>query len=196
MSDGTTTNWRLDRRAVLGGAVGAAGAGLATHIGVSARAAAQDSTPTAFLPLLEEWAAAWSSGDPDRVAALFTDDAIFEEAIEGGMVTHGTEDLRAYLADFVFAAFPDLRVELTSGFVSDGWAAAEWRQTATHTGDLPDVPATGRSVSWRAASILELEGDKIRRESEYFDLYSILLQLGLIPGPETEAPPTAATPEA
>ena len=47
MDNDVTGNRRLDRRAVLGGAAGAAVAGLATHMGVANPAAAQDATPAA-----------------------------------------------------------------------------------------------------------------------------------------------------
>ena len=173
--------------------------GLATALAARGRgpAAAQEATPGAFPPILEAWAAAWSSGDPGQLVALYTPDALYEEVAEGGIVARGPDEIRAALAGGPFAAFPDdLRIELLAGFVTDGWAAAEWRQTSTHTGDLPDFPATGRTVDFRGATIFELEGGKIRRDSEYFDFYTVLSQLGVIPGAEAEGTPTAATPEA
>ena len=197
MSDGTTTNRRRDRRSMLGGAAGVAATGLVTRLGAPTKAAAQEATPGPMPPLLEAWAAAWSSGDVDQLVALYTPDALYEEVVDDGIVARGPKAIREVLAGGPFAAFPDdLRIELLSGFAAGGWAAAEWRQTSTHTGDLPDFPATGRIVDFRGATIFELEGDKIRRDSEYFDWYTVMVQLGIVSEPGTEATPTAATPEA
>ena len=41
-------------------------------------------------------------------------------------------------------------------------------------------------------AVFELEGDKIVREADYFDLYSFMSQLGTLPG--AEATPMAGTP--
>jgi steroid delta-isomerase-like uncharacterized protein len=202
MTDETTTihittsgDRRFGRRAVLGGGTAVAAAGLATRLVAPTMTIAQEATPTAIPSLLEAWAAAWSSGDVDQLVALYTPDAVYEEVIEGGVVAHGPDEIRAFLAGGPFGAHPDdLRIELLSGFEAGGWAAAEWRQTATHTGDLPGFPATGRKVDFRGTTIFELAGDKIRRDSEYFDWYTVQLQLGIIPAAE-ESPP-AATPEA
>jgi len=39
--------------------------------------------------MLDQWGPAWSSGDPGKIAALFTDDAQFED-VPFGAVTKGT----------------------------------------------------------------------------------------------------------
>jgi predicted ester cyclase len=51
----------------------------------------------------------------------------------------------------------------------------------THRGDLPGMPATGKQVDVRGASILEFAGDRIRRCSDYWDMATFLKQLGLMP---------------
>jgi hypothetical protein len=48
----------------------------------------------------------WSSSDPEQLIAIYAEDALFEEVVLGGAVTHGRDELRAY-AGAVYAAFPD-----------------------------------------------------------------------------------------
>lgn len=74
---------------------------------------------------------------------------------------------------------------MTSGFVAGTWAGGEWIMRGTHTGDLPGLPATGKGVSVRGSSIIELQDGKIRRCSDYWDMATLLRQIGLMPTAES-----------
>ena len=50
-----------------------------------------------------------------------------------------------------------------------------------HKGDMPGLPATGKSFTLRGASIFDLAGDKIRSTRDYWDFAIALRQLGLMP---------------
>ena len=129
--------------------------------------------------VLEEWAAGWSAHDVDKVAALFTDDCVYED-VPLGAINHGKEELKAFGRPF-FQAFPDFTIELTACFAADAWAAMEWLMSGTHEGDLPGMPATGKSFSVRGSTILELRDGRIRRNSDYWDMATFLKQVGLTP---------------
>jgi steroid delta-isomerase-like uncharacterized protein len=129
--------------------------------------------------MLDDWAMAWSSHDPERVLMLFTDDCIFED-VTFGVVTRGKEELRSF-ANGAFAAVPDLQFELTGRFATGQWAAIEWNMSGTHEGDFPGMLATGKRLSVRGSTILELEAGKIRRESDYWDAATFMKQVGLLP---------------
>ena len=130
--------------------------------------------------ILDDWATAWSSHKPDKVLALFTDDCVLED-VPFGVVTHGKDQLRAF-AEGAFAAVPDFRFELTTRFVAGSRAGMEWVMSGTHKGDLPGLPATGKSFSGiRGATIIELQGGKIRRNSDYWDSATFMRQVGLLP---------------
>ena len=58
--------------------------------------------------ILDDWATAWSSHDPERVIALFTDDCVYED-VTFGAVNRGKAELRAF-ANGTFAAVPDFKV--------------------------------------------------------------------------------------
>jgi steroid delta-isomerase-like uncharacterized protein len=129
--------------------------------------------------MLDDWATAWSSHDPERVLALFTDDCVFED-VTFGVVIRGKEELRSF-ANGAFAAVPDIKFELTSRLAAGQGAAIEWVMSGTHKGDFPGMPATGKRISVRGSSIFELEAVKIRRESDYWDAATFMKQVGLLP---------------
>jgi steroid delta-isomerase-like uncharacterized protein len=134
---------------------------------------------------LDEWPAAWSSHDAERVVALFTEDCLFED-VTFAVVTRGKEQLRGF-ATGAFAAIPDIRFELTGRVAAGEQAAIEWVMAGTHTGDFPGLPATGKPFSVRGSTILELENGKIRRESDYWDAATFMKQVGLLPSQQVVA---------
>lgn len=129
--------------------------------------------------VLDDWAVAWSVHDIDKLLSLFTDDCVYED-VTLGAVHHGKAELKGF-ADRLFAAFPDLKVELASGFIAGNWAGAEWTMSGTHKGDLPELPATGKHFSVRGSTICELREGKIKRNSDYWDRVTFLKQLGIMP---------------
>jgi steroid delta-isomerase-like uncharacterized protein len=128
--------------------------------------------------LLERWATAWSSHDPEEVLSLFTDDCVFED-VTFAVVTRGREELRGFVAG-AFAAIPDITFKLTSHFAAGQRAALEWVMSGTHEGDFPGMPATGKRLSVRGSTVLELDAGRIRRESDYWDAATFMRQVGLL----------------
>jgi steroid delta-isomerase-like uncharacterized protein len=127
-----------------------------------------------------QWAAAWSSQDPQKLLPLFTDDCFFED-VTFNVVSRGKEELRGF-ANGAFAAVPDFKIEVTRQFATDQWATVEWVMSGTHKGDFPGLPGTGkRFSSVRGSSVFELKGGKIRRESDYWDAATFMKQVGLLP---------------
>ena len=129
--------------------------------------------------LLNDWAAAWSSHDIDKLLALFTDDCVYED-VTFGVVTRGKTELRGF-AHGALAAVPDFKMELSSRAAADSHGAMEWVMSGTHKGDFPGLPATGKRFSVRGASIVELQAGKIRRVSDYWDAVGFMRQVGLLP---------------
>jgi steroid delta-isomerase-like uncharacterized protein len=128
---------------------------------------------------LQGYMDAWNAHDAGRVAAYYTDDAQYED-VAMGIISRGKEQIKQF-AEATFRSSPDLKFELVSGFVAGDRAASEWVMSGTHQGDFPGLPASGKPVSIRGASALELDGDKIRRSSDYWNLASLLQQMGQPP---------------
>ncbi len=129
--------------------------------------------------VIEDWARYWSSHELDHLLPLFTDDVVYED-VTLGQVNHGKDELRTFAEGF-FAGFPDVTFELTSRFAAGSQGGAEWVMRGTHRGDMPGMPATGKQLEVRGASILEFADGKIRRCSDYWDMATFLKQLGLMP---------------
>lgn len=172
------TSWAvLNRRSAL--QVGAAGlVAVASALPGAGRLEAR-AAPT----LLETWAAGWSNlADPAALLAIVTADVIYEDVAAGDLVS-GTAAF-AHLLEEAHAAIPDFAITLDTGIVSGNQAAAEYVITGTQSGDLPYLKATGKPFSLRAASIFALAGEKIQRESRYYNMLSFLTQLGALTAAE------------
>jgi len=66
------------------------------------------------------------------------------------------------------------------------YVVTRWTGTGANTGPVrtptgSSIPATGKKVVLKACDIYELKGGKIVRSWNYFDLASLLGQLGLLP---------------
>src|SRR6266567_2658832 len=119
--------------------------------------------------LFEDWAAAWSSpGNAAKLVSLFTDDCVYED-VTMGIVNHGKTELENFY-NFIYGAFPDFKAELRSYFVAGLWAGAEWLMSATN-----------KPCAIRGSTIFELQGDKIKRNSDYWDMVTFLKQVGVMP---------------
>jgi steroid delta-isomerase-like uncharacterized protein len=131
--------------------------------------------------LVRQWAAAWSAHDVRQVVSLFTDDAIYED-VTLSVVNHGTDEITAFGHLFMTVA-PDFHVELSSTVSSGDEVAAEWTMSGTHRGDLPAMPATGETFTIRGATAFQLTGDKFTRCSDYWDMATLMRQLGFLADP-------------
>jgi len=106
--------------------------------------------------LIEGVAAAWSSSNPEKVASFYTDDCLFEDVCSGDSY-RGQEALKTQ-ANVVFTTITDFQIKIVFLFSEGDWLGCEWIETGSKD---------GKRFSVRGASILELEKNKIRRESIY-----------------------------
>jgi steroid delta-isomerase-like uncharacterized protein len=134
-------------------------------------------TQSAQEQVVEHWGQHWTAHNVDALLSLHTDDAVLED-VARGMTFRGKEQLRAY-AEAFFTGYPDVSFELTSRFAAGNHGGAEWIMRGTHLGDRPGLPATGKPVEIRGVSIFDFSEGKIRRCSEYWDMATMLKQLGL-----------------
>jgi steroid delta-isomerase-like uncharacterized protein len=128
----------------------------------------------------QRWIAFWNAHDAsaDAVAAVFTDDAFYED-VPSGSENHGIAEISAF-AEFFFTAVPDLKVELVDNFppaLKGGHGTIEWIYSGTDV----ELYQTGNQFAVRGVSVIDVEGEKISRNSDYYDLATILRQLGLLP---------------
>ncbi len=144
-----------------------------------------------------ESTAAWASKDPKKHTALYTPDAVVAITGPKGWEEAKAADMEKSIGGY-FTAFPDLEVTYTRVVARGNYAVAEWTFTGTNTGEMMGKPATKKKVGYRAASVLTFAKDgKVQRETSYFDMGTMMSQLGLGPKGQparaVEAKPAGAT---
>ena len=122
---------------------------------------------------------AWNTKNAEAIGVLFAPAAVHED-LTSGVKTHGAAAIRDLFSQ-TWQAIPDVEVRVIRVIVQGEWLAWEWTMTATHTGDFPDLPATGRSFTLAGSSICRLENGKISNQRDYYDQASFLRQVGALP---------------
>ena len=118
---------------------------------------------------------AWNSHNVDQVLAVFTDDAFYED-VTFGLVNHGRADLVKFV-QFFFGAVPDLHLQCVNTAVHGGHGFIEWVFSGTDVG----VFKTGKRFSVRGASVIDVRGGRIARDSDYYDAATIMREVGILP---------------
>lgn len=76
-----------------------------------------------------------------------------------------------------WTGFPDFTVRIRRVVaVSDKYAVTEHEWSGTHLGEFLGMPPTGKRVKVRTAVVWEFKGDKIKGETIYYDLATVLRQ--------------------
>ena len=122
--------------------------------------------------------AAWNSHDWEITSPFYSDDCIMEDL--PSKTCHGKGELEAYY-EYLLEGYPDINFEAKRTFGTDNQIATEWIMSGTHTGNTARFKATGKKFSIRGASILEIKNGKIIRETDYWDMHSLMRQLGSAP---------------
>ena len=117
----------------------------------------------------------------DKCAAAFAADCEVVSA-PSGTTLHGPEGYKRLLR-VIAEAFPDSRVEPTNAFATEDQVVLEFTNRGTSIGPLylPSgaFPATGRSYELRLCQVMQLRHGKIVRFRTYYDMLTLLEQLGL-----------------
>jgi steroid delta-isomerase-like uncharacterized protein len=118
--------------------------------------------------------------NPGAVDQFFAPDYVSHNAPPG--LPNDREGVKA-LATMYFGAFPDLKV--TSDFqVAEGdIVVMRWTATATHSGELMGIPATGKRTKMTGITTQRIAGGKIVEEWNESDQMSLMQQLGVVPAP-------------
>jgi steroid delta-isomerase-like uncharacterized protein len=76
-------------------------------------------------------------------------------------------------------AFPDRELTFEEQVAEGDRVATRITMRATQTGDLPGIPATGKSVTIESMHICRITNGRIAEEWELFDALGMLTQLGV-----------------
>ena len=102
--------------------------------------------------------------------------------IPSGERFHGLSGYRQFLRTWA-TAFPDVRVEITNLVAAEDWVVAEFIGQGTHIGPFKGpavrIPPTGRRMEMSFCEVFQIVGHKILNARLYFDLTTLIHQLGL-----------------
>lgn len=107
----------------------------------------------------------------DYAENAVVEDSMFSEPIIGRAAILARKDMG-------FAAVSDAHIEITNRIAIGNQVTVEWTATGIHTGDLPALPASGRSYTLRGVTVVIRENGKIVREALYYDAADLYKQLG------------------
>jgi predicted ester cyclase len=118
----------------------------------------------------------WNGRDADAMVSYFTKDGTFCNPDTYPGISR--EDLANFVKG-VWTALPDFSIELlNAGEIQPGLVAHHWLIRGTNTGPGADgTEPTGRTLSFKGVSLIQVEGDKIRSDQCYFDRKALDKQL-------------------
>lgn len=126
---------------------------------------------------------AWNKRDFERIVALTAPECEWV-MMPTGQKFRGPDGMRQYSQGWA-TAFPDGRIEEKDTIAGDNGAASEFIGRGTHTGPLMsptgEIPPTGKRVEVPFCEIYRTKNGKIVGGGLYFDMATMLQQLGLMP---------------
>ena len=126
---------------------------------------------------------AFNKGDKERWMSTLAPDTVYKEHATG-REAHGIEE-NMTVGWAWRDAFPDAHGEIVNAFGSGDQAVLQIVWTGTQKGDLVGpagtIPATGKRVSVPACQVIQVRNGKLASTDHYFDMMTLLVQLGAIP---------------
>lgn len=131
--------------------------------------------------VIRQWVTeGWNGGDVDRAAALcYADDYRMHDPVVPNLPP-GLEGFKAYIHSFR-DALGDVDVVLEDLLAEGDKVIWRFTLSATHTGPLLGIPATGKRVAVTGTLISRIVDGKVAEEWINRDDLGLLQQLGAIP---------------
>jgi len=123
---------------------------------------------------------AFNTNNWDGFRALSTTNVVYNE-VATQRVINGPDEITEAMQGWK-TAFPDVTGTVTTSFASGNTAILEVTWRGTHTGPLVSpagtIPPSGKSQTTPSVWVFECEGGKVRESRLYFDLMTLLTQIG------------------
>jgi predicted ester cyclase len=135
--------------------------------------------------LVERLHEAVNRHDADAIAALCSDDVVWEDPAASELL-HGRDAVRWFHREVMFRALPDVAVQLIGGpyLTCDGTeVAVRLRIIGTMTGPLnpPGFAPTGRPIEFETAEFSQWRGGLLARHTVVMDMLGLARQIGAAP---------------
>ncbi|WP_394834957.1 ester cyclase [Pendulispora rubella] len=137
----------------------------------------QQKTP-AEVAISELYDLVWSRGDYDAIDALVAPRYTIHSD-PGDPWERKSLDREAYRARVQYSrtAFPDLAFVIHDIVAAGNRVAVRWSAEGTHAGDLRDLPATGKRLSFTGQTFYEIQGDRAAGHWQIIDRLDFVQQL-------------------
>ena len=126
---------------------------------------------------------AFNAAKWDRVKEIVTSNSLYIEAGTQRRI-QGADAIVIALQGWK-RAFPDVKGKITNAISTGSNVVLEITWEGTHTGPLEGpggtIAATGKRQVTPSAMVILFEGDKIRESRHYFDMMTLLQQIGAVP---------------
>lgn len=124
---------------------------------------------------------AYNEKNWDAVRTALTTNATYEE-VATQRKAQGADEIITLWKGWA-TAFPDSKAAFHNAVVSGNVVVLELQWQGTHRGPLqtPSAPIapTGKRIDIRACIVIELTGEKAKVQRHYFDMATIMQQLGV-----------------
>ena len=139
-------------------------------------------SPQAMIEAAKTMIIAYNDKNWERAKAAITPDFLYDEVATGRRIEGADETLAAWKG--WAQAFPDSKASFDRSYVAgNDTVVLELTWRGTHKGPLGtamgNIAATGKSIEVRAVAIVELKGEKARSQRQFFDMATLLQQIGL-----------------
>ena len=141
----------------------------------TATVATEEEITTAMQSLID----AVNVQDAVQMSSSWTEDIVYD-FVPQPPALQGKDEVTAFFGG-LFQGIPDFQSTQTRRLVSGNIMVTQATATGTHSGELSGIPATGNSLQLIPLHIWEFEGDKIKHVTEYIDMASMMMQMGLMP---------------
>ena len=125
---------------------------------------------------------AYNDKNWDAVRAAVSPTFVYDEVATQRKV-QGINDVLGVWREWA-TAFPDSKATFNAVATNGNTVIVEVTWRGTHTGTLQaptgKVAATGKKIEIRACQVIEVTNDKVQTMRQYFDLLTMLQQLGVM----------------
>jgi steroid delta-isomerase-like uncharacterized protein len=124
---------------------------------------------------------AYNEKNWDKVRTAVTTDFVYDE-VGTQRKTQGIDQVIALWQGWA-AALPDSKCTFDNAVASGDTVVLELTWRGTHKGPLQTpkgpIAPTGKQIEIRACNVVQLEGEKVKLQRHYFDMATMLQQLGV-----------------
>ena len=132
---------------------------------------------------------AYNEKDWSKAKDILAADAVYDEKGTNRRLQGASEIIEAWQG--WAKAFPDSKATIVREFASGDTAVLELLWKGVHTGPLQTptgtIPASNKPIEMPACQVVRVEGDKVKSASHYFDMLTMLTQIGVAGAVKTAA---------